>query len=59
MEFGWHANPIFEHVGRLPLLPRVQFTQSSVHRRQFGWFCCTGVILFDTGGGTAISAAFA
>lgn len=33
---GWQEKPMFEQVGASPFAPRVQFTQSSVQREQFG-----------------------
>jgi hypothetical protein len=48
---------MFEQVGPLPGAPRVQFTQSSVQRLQFGWPCCTGMLLGDVSG-VVIGAGF-
>jgi hypothetical protein len=38
---GWQAKPALEQTGASSLAPRVQLTQSSVHRAQFGGPVCT------------------
>jgi len=53
---------MLEQVGGLPLAPRVQLTQSSVHRLQFGGPDCIEIALGTLGmlrGGIASSAAAA
>ena len=63
MALGWQAKPMLEQVGEAPLAPRVQLTQSSVHRLQFGGPDCIEKsldALFDSlRGGIGSSAATA
>jgi len=55
---GWQENPMLEQTGAAPSALRVQFTQSSVHRLQFGGPLCTEVSCGGAGGfGISMSAA--
>ena len=61
MALGWQAKPMFEQIAGAPSAPRVQLTQSSVHRAQFDGPVCTetslGIALGTMRGGMASSAA--
>ena len=62
MALGWQAKPMLEHVGGAPSATRVQLTQSSVHRLQFGGPACIETSPGTLGvlrGGIASSAAAA